>query len=294
MKFHVFFRVRKMGVNSSGNICLLVVDAGDIFNAKGVKVIMRNSVLTGVFTCAVIFVLSSAKAGAAPLNIDIVASMQPEESAVELLVAVNENPPEPIVLIEETVEEPIEVIHTVKEDETLSKIAKQHDVEWQRIFSKNVSLATPDVISEGDKLIIPGTEEVLEERVIPEPVVIIVPKPTVSVASSSTVQSVSAPLGSSVGNRYTAGNCTWYAKSRRPDMPNNLGNAATWVSRAASQGLATGGSPRAGAIGQRGNHVVYVESVNADGTVNISEMNYRALYAVTTRTVAPTYFSYIY
>ncbi|MCZ2444353.1 MAG: hypothetical protein LC101_11325 [Flavobacteriales bacterium] len=39
--------------------------------------------------------------------------------------------------------------------------------------------------------------------------------------------------------------------------------------------VVTGGTPRAGAVGwERSNHVVYVESVNGDGTVNISEMNW--------------------
>lgn len=102
----------------------------------------------------------------------------------------------------------------------------------------------------------------------------------------------------SAGNTYTAGNCTWYAKSRRPDLPNNLGNAKTWYSRAAAQGFSVGSAPKKGAIGVSFGgyygHVVYVEGVNPDGTVTISDMNYRGLYSITTRTVNASQFSYIY
>jgi surface antigen len=96
------------------------------------------------------------------------------------------------------------------------------------------------------------------------------------------------------GNGYAWGNCTWYAKSKRPDLPNNLGNAYSWVSQASAQGLPTGVEPRVGAIGQQGMHVVYVESVNDDGTISISEMNYHGFGVVSTRTVPVGTFEYIY
>lgn len=102
------------------------------------------------------------------------------------------------------------------------------------------------------------------------------------------------PPASTAGNPYARGNCTWYAKSRRPDMPNNLGNANTWVARARAQGIPTGLTPKAGAIAQRGWHVVYIERVNGDGTVFLSEMNYRGLGIVSTRTVPANSFQYIY
>ena len=65
---------------------------------------------------------------------------------------------------------------------------------------------------------------------------------------------------------------------------------------AAAQGYATGTTPRAGAIAEMPGHVAYVESVNGDGTLVISEMNGPAGFGVVgTRTVpASTYFGYIY
>lgn len=100
-------------------------------------------------------------------------------------------------------------------------------------------------------------------------------------------------------NSYVWGQCTWYAKNKRPDLSNNLGNANTWYTIAASEGVAVGTEPRVGAIGATTEgyygHVVYVESINADGTVNISEMNYAGgVGVIHYRTVMPGEFVYIY
>lgn len=100
-------------------------------------------------------------------------------------------------------------------------------------------------------------------------------------------------------NTYVRGNCTWYAKHRRPDLPNRLGNANTWYKRAAAMGYPVGSSPRRGAVGATTQgalgHVAYVESVHKNGTVTISEMNYNGgLGVVHKRTVSASKFKYIY
>lgn len=100
-------------------------------------------------------------------------------------------------------------------------------------------------------------------------------------------------------NSYAWGQCTWYANNKRPDLPNNLGNANTWYAVAAAAGIAVGTEPRVGAIGVTTEgyygHVVYVETINDDGTVNISEMNYAGgINVVHYRTVMPGEFVYIY
>lgn len=97
-----------------------------------------------------------------------------------------------------------------------------------------------------------------------------------------------------LGNNYTPGNCTWYVANKRP-VPLNLGNANTWFARATAWGFPTGYEPKAGAVGQKGMHVVYVESVNADGSMNISEMNGRyILYEISSRTINPSGWQFIY
>ena len=84
-------------------------------------------------------------------------------------------------------------------------------------------------------------------------------------------------------NGYDYGWCTWWAAKRRIDigrpLPTNLGNAITWASRARSAGIAVDGSPRSGDVAYYRNiggwgHVGFVERVNADGSIWISDMNY--------------------
>lgn len=117
-------------------------------------------------------------------------------------------------------------------------------------------------------------------------------KPTQSFADSNSTKIPNNQLP--VNNTYSFGNCTWYAKHRRPDLPNSLGNAGTWFNRARALGIATGSTPKVGAIGQRNNHVVFVEQVNQDGSVFISEMNRKGLNIISTRTIPADYFLYIY
>jgi surface antigen len=49
-----------------------------------------------------------------------------------------------------------------------------------------------------------------------------------------------------------------------------------------------------GAVGQQGNHVVFVEAVHGDGTVTVSEMNWNGWNVVSSRTVSAGAFTYIY
>lgn len=189
-------------------------------------------------------------------------------------------------------EPPAIVQHVVADNESLTSIATKYGTTWQRLFYKNLNIANENVIKVGDVIVIPAPDEVLQERVITLPPAPVTPVTTPQNGSNN--YRLPAISYNSAGNGYAAGNCTWYAKSRRPDLPNNLGNADTWTARASAQGIPTGTTPRAGAIGQLGMHVVYVNSVNADGTFNLTEMNYRGLYSMNSRTVSPHGWSFIY
>jgi len=117
-------------------------------------------------------------------------------------------------------------------------------------------------------------------------------------AAVSSVMLFFGQTAQAASNSYAWGQCTWYAKQRRPDLPNNLGNANNWYARAAAMGRKVGAAPRAGAVATttagRFGHVAVVDSVRG-GTVNISEMNYAGgVGKVHHRAVAASSFRYIY
>lgn len=196
---------------------------------------------------------------------------------------------------------PVAEVYTVIDGDNLTKIGTLKNVEWQRIWSKNTQLEHPDRINVGDKLTIPLADEVLNREIPPS-----VALPTITPGVAPTIASATAQAPANVavanyggGNTYDYGYCTWYVKNRRGgSIPNSLGNANTWYSRASAQGMAVGSIPRAGAVGTttRGalGHVVYVESVNADGSINISEMNAPTFGVTTYRTASASEFLYIY
>ena len=96
------------------------------------------------------------------------------------------------------------------------------------------------------------------------------------------------------------GQCTYYMYNRfaqlgSPIRTTALGNAAEWPANAAAAGYGVSSTPRAGTaiVFQRGvggadpvyGHVGFVERVNADGSLFISEMNVQGLNVISTRTI---------
>ena len=205
---------------------------------------------------------------------------QPEPPSIVI------KPVEPIK--EEKPEPPKPVVYLVKDGDNLTKIGTEYNVEWQRLWAKNKQLTHPDLIHVGDKITIPEPSERLKRDL---PAVVSLPAKTPGVVAAKPVYDGS--------NTYDYGYCTWYVKNRRgASIPNGLGNANTWYSRAAAMGMAVGTTPKAGAVGTttRGGlgHVVYVESVNKDGSINISEMNAPTWGKTTYRTADASEFVYIY
>lgn len=172
-----------------------------------------------------------------------------------------------------------ETIVTVKAGDTLSSIAKEHDVTYVELYNANESIANPDVIDIGDKVRIPKEEEELPNRFsryqssrATAPVV------RQSAATYTTRSYTSAPVNAS--SYYVGGGmwCTDYVQSKRPDIA-VYGNAGyNWIGSAQAAGKATGSAPRAGAVAVTNGHVAYVERVNPDGSYVVSEMgwNYQA------------------
>ena len=81
---------------------------------------------------------------------------------------------------------------------------------------------------------------------------------------------------------------TWY---NRKDLPANLGNANAWARNAAARGYTVNRTPSAGAIFQTTSgwygHVGYVEAVNSDGSIVVSEMNYNYRAYLVIRSTIP-------
>ena len=206
------------------------------------------------------------------------------ETATPEIVVKQKETPKPVV----EPPKPQPVIYSVVSGDNLTKIGTAYNVEWQRLWAKNTQLTHPDLIHVGDQITIPEPSEQLSRDL---PAQVSLPAITPGVVAAKPVYDGS--------NTYDYGYCTWYVKNRRgASIPNMLGNANTWYSRAAAAGMAVGSEPRAGAVGTttRGSlgHVVYVESVNGDGTINISEMNAPVFGGVTYRTAGAAEFIYIY
>lgn len=190
---------------------------------------------------------------------------------------------------------------TVKSGDTLSSIARAHGTTYVKLYNANKSLANPDVIDVGDKIRIPAKNEKLEDRFSKlQQQVAAAPAPSATeyvpvYSSTYTPGSQAVYATDSAGNTYFKGYCTWYAKSKRPDLPNMLGNGGEWSANAAARGFKTGSTPRKGAIAETTGHVAYVERVNKDGTITISEMNGQAGFGkVGTRNVPAGKYRYIY
>jgi surface antigen len=163
------------------------------------------------------------------------------------------------------------VVYTMKDGDDLNAIVDKYKGSVSEVLAVNNISTTA---KSGDVIVIPNG--VLPQNERPG---YTAPSPSVSAPpSSSTLYSNSAAM---VGNRYSYGYCTWYAYNRRAALGRPIGsfwgNANTWDNRARAAGWTVSSTPVAGAVFQTDagyyGHVGVVESVNADGTINISDMN---------------------
>ncbi|WP_336950016.1 CHAP domain-containing protein [Staphylococcus hominis] len=108
--------------------------------------------------------------------------------------------------------------------------------------------------------------------------------------STASTQAFSGKTNSGA-NYYTWGQCTYYVYDKvGGTIGNTWGNANNWANAAAQSGYTVNNTPKAGAVMQTTQggygHVAYVESVNSDGSVTVSEMNYQGVGVVSTRTIS--------
>lgn len=157
------------------------------------------------------------------------------------------------------------IVYVVKEGDTLDNLAQKYNANKDAIAEFNDAEIVG--IKAGEQILIPdGVQPVT--------------RTATSYSSSFAWGGYTAVYSS---NGYDYGWCTWWAAKRRADIgrpiPSNLGNAVTWAVLAQRAGLPVNGTPEAGAvayyrtIGGLG-HVGFVERVNDDGSIWISDMNY--------------------
>lgn len=175
------------------------------------------------------------------------------------------------------------VLYTVKSGDTAESLASTYQSTAEQITAFN------DLELAGLK---PGAQVVIPNGTKPST------RPSRSITSGPRSSSFSWGGGSVVyaGNRYAYGYCTYYAFNKRAEIGrpigSNWGNATSWASLAQASGFRVDKTPEAGAIIQNSGgwngygHVGFVERVNPDGSLFVSDMNYVGWNKISTRTVS--------
>lgn len=163
--------------------------------------------------------------------------------------------------------------YTVKSGDSLSAIAAKYGTTYQKIMELN---------GLSDYFIYPGQR--------------------LKVSGSSSTSSGSTSSGTSYktpvfnhSNLYDWGQCTWHVFNRRAQIGKGIStywwNANNWDNAAPQDGYTVDRKPTVGSILQTDagyyGHVAFVERVNSDGSVYVSEMNYSAAPGVKTFRTVP-------
>lgn len=179
------------------------------------------------------------------------------------------------------------VLYTVAASDSVDTIANRFQANPARITTYN-DLEISGIVA-GQQIVVPGGVLPAAER--PGA------RPAASSRPSGLLSQIASYRNTSVaGNRYDYGYCTWYAFNRRAELGRPVGsfwgNASTWASYARGSGYAVSRTPSVGAVMQDSysaggyGHVAVVESVGADGSISISEMNYAGWNVKSYRTLS--------
>ena len=184
------------------------------------------------------------------------------------------------------------ILVKVQSDTQLHALAIQYHVNVQDIVDFNL-LRDPQHLKSGSMLMLPdGVGPALDTGIGKKTVRSVTWNRFGRTVTNYTITYSNSPVTGS-GGKFPYGYCTWWVAHRR-NVPWN-GNAYEWWSNARLFGFAEGQVPMAGAIMVQGiswtspvGHVAYVESVNADGSFTVSEMNYGGWGRVDYRTIKST------
>ena len=166
--------------------------------------------------------------------------------------------------------------YTVQAGDSLSLIASKYGTTYQKIMSLNG--LNNFFIYPGQKLKVTGNAS------------------TNSGSATTTNRGYNTPVFSHQ-NLYTWGQCTYHVFNRRAEIGKGIStywwNANNWDNAAAADGYTIDNRPTVGSIAQTDvgyyGHVMFVERVNNDGSILVSEMNYSAAPGILTYRTVPAY-----
>ena len=175
------------------------------------------------------------------------------------------------------------LVYSAVAGDTVVSIAQKFNTDPQRVVLFN-DLELNSAISAGTQIIVPGGSIVATAPTSVQTT----PSSVSSRAQTASILSVPA-----TGNGYDLGYCTWYAYNRRAALgipiSGNWGNASSWAILARQSGFLVNTKPSVGAVMQTAaggdGHVAIVETINSDGSVTVSEMNYVGWDVKSTRTI---------
>ncbi|MBR2855444.1 LysM peptidoglycan-binding domain-containing protein [Candidatus Saccharibacteria bacterium] len=167
------------------------------------------------------------------------------------------------------------IVYTVKSGDTIESIAEKYGSTAAEITALNDLEVSG--ISEGAKIIIKNGSLPETERPEYVPPVVVRRSTYTYLGNTSERQNMR-----SEGYRYDigGGQCVNWTAYKRPDLVARgvTGNANYWDDSARAAGILVDRTPAAGAVFQTDSgwvgHVGYVEAVNPDGSIEVTEMNY--------------------
>ena len=177
------------------------------------------------------------------------------------------------------------IVYTVKAGDTIDSIVEKYGSNANEIIALNDLEVSG--ISEGMVIVIKDGS--LPETERPEYVAPVRRYYTNTNYTYTYLGNASSRTNVSCNRSLGAGQCTTWGWLKRPDLGFIKANANRWDDVARSAGVLVDHSPAAGAIFQTDSgwygHVGYVESVNADGSISVSERNYAGCYGVMFSTI---------
>ncbi len=176
------------------------------------------------------------------------------------------------------------IVVSAKSSDTLDALGVKYQVDPQIIYDFN-RLRSHQLVA-GTVLVIPNG---VGGAFPPPPAVYQVLARTGTGSAGYDVKVLNCCLGPYPATGFPVGWCTYYVATKR-----NVtwrGDAGYWYQNAAAAGYPVGPTPKVGSImvtwESWAGHVAYVESVNADGSWVVTEMNWVAFDVINQRTIKP-------